>query len=693
MGKATKSTKKFVSSGKLKKTIEIRKKQQQTRKKYQNRRGAKPGAKTAVQDTSDNFEDEPETSKTKSKKGISVDDVLGATLIDDSDDENEAADMEEDEDEDEDSEDDFDDNASFGSVDELDEDGQNHLLELSKLAEKDPEFFKYLQENDKELLEFNPNGVGLDGDAAVSEDEDVEMTDVQTPTLTTKILRKWQKAILEQRSLRALRKLLVAFRSAAHMNEDGPTLAWSIDSSLVYNKLIVTTLRYTPVVLEHHIPYKKLPNGKFKPPTQTGKFKTLQKMTLSYFHNVIHLLSQLTDNELLQLAVTESAKIIPYVISNRKAIKLYLKKCLELWSNANDSIRVASFVAIRKLATVMDQSVLDHVLKGTYLTLIRSSKSTSAYTLPSINLMKNSASEVFCLDQATAYQHAFGYIRQLAIHLRNSMKVKSKEAYKQVYNWQFVHSLDFWSIVLARACDAKVEAGNGTPSELKPLIYPLVQVSLGAIKLISNSRSYPFHLHVIRSLLHLTRHTQIYIPIAPYLLPVLTSTLSLSSRPKSSTLKPLDLDVQIRTPQQYLKTRVYAEGLTEEVIYLLTEWLTTEAVLGSVAFPEIVVPVSIVLKKAIKTVKTYGSGKDSASIKTLVERIEDSVKWSEQRRKELKLAPNMISAVDGWESELETKIEDSPLGKYMKVQRKVREKQRMLMQKAREGESETVEED
>jgi nucleolar complex protein 2 len=40
--------------------------------------------------------------------------------------------------------------------------------------------------------------------------------------------------------------------------------------------------------------------------------------------------------------------------------------------------------------------------------------------------MKNSASEVFCLDHATAYQHAFGYIRQLAIHLRNSMKVKSK---------------------------------------------------------------------------------------------------------------------------------------------------------------------------------------------------------------------------------------------------------------------------
>ncbi|KAJ3904085.1 Noc2-domain-containing protein [Lentinula edodes] len=694
MGKATKSTKKFVSSGKLKKTIELRKKQQQVRKKYQNRRGAKSGGRSTAPEAPDNSDEEqdvPQESQRSSKKGMSVDDVLGAAFIDDSD--NDSGQEEElDEDEGEGSQDeDFEDDASFGSVDELEEEGQNHLIELSQLAERDPEFYQYLQENDKELLEFDPDNAHEVEDDAVLEDEDVEMAKEQSPALTIKILRNWQKAILEQRSLRALRKLLVAFRSAAHMNEDSQVLAWTIDNSSVYNKLITTTLRYTPVVLEHHIPYKNLPNGKFKPPTQTAKFKTLQKMILSYFHNVIYVLSQLTDNELLQLAVTESAKIIPYIVSNRKAVKLYLKKCLEIWSSANDSIRIASFVAIRKLAAATDQSILDHVLKGTYLTLVRSSKSTTAYNLPSINLMKNSASEIYCLDQAMAYQHAFGYIRQLAIHLRNSMKVKSKEAYKQVYNWQFIHSLDFWSIVLARACDSELELANGAPSELKPLIYPLVQVSLGAIKLISNSRSYPFHLHVIRSLLHLTRHTQIYIPIAPYILPILTSTLSSSSRPKSSTLKSLDLDLQIRTPQQYLKTRVYVEGLIEEVTYLSAEWLSTKAVHGSIAFPEIVVPVLVVLKKAIKTAKSNGSRKDSASIKTLVERIEDSVRWSDQRRKEVKLAPNMISAVEVWERELKAKVDESPLGKYVKVQQKTKEKQRKLIQKARENRSEILE--
>ncbi len=52
-------------------------------------------------------------------------------------------------------------------------------------------------------------------------------------------------------------------------------------------------------------------------------------MILSYFQNVIHILSQLTDNEMLQLAVTESAKIIPYIVSSRNAVKAYLKVSLE----------------------------------------------------------------------------------------------------------------------------------------------------------------------------------------------------------------------------------------------------------------------------------------------------------------------------------------------------------------------------
>ncbi|PBK92620.1 Noc2-domain-containing protein [Armillaria gallica] len=688
MAKASKSMKKFASSGQLKKTIEARRKHQQIRKKAQGKKFGKPKSKV-VEDVDEDMDDDEPVEEKPTKKGMTVDDILGAGFMEGSDadgDESEGTDDSDDE------ENAASDNDSFADVDDLEDDeGRNHLTELAKLAETDPEFYKYLQENDKELLEFNPSADAVDNDDS---DEDIEgdaaMDEaVARPVLSNDIIRGWQKALLEHRSLRALRKLLVAFRSAVHMNEEDQVLAWSIDSSSVYNKLIATALRFTPVVLEHHVPYKKLPNGKFKPPTQTQKFKTLQKLILSCFHNIIHLLSQLTDNETIELAVTESAKIIPYVASSRKTIKLYLKKCLELWSSAEDNIRIASFLAIRKLASATDDSILDNVLKGTYLTLVRSSKSTTAHTIPAINLMKNSASEIFCLDHAASYQLAFGYIRQLAIHLRNSMKLKSKESYKQVYNWQYVHSIDFWSLVLSRACDVDSESRRDGEGELKPLIYPLVQVSLGAIKLISSSRSYPFHLHIIRSLLHLTRHTQVYIPISPYLLPILASTLSSSS--KSSTLKPLDLEVQIRCPQQYQKTRVYAEGVIEESSFLLAEWLSTAAVQGSIAFPEIVIPILVTLRKSLKAARVgSGSGKDLGVIKTLIERVEESARWVESRRKNLKIAPARQGDVDAWQDEAKSKVGDSPLARYVKVQRKAREKRRELVEKAREGKAEIL---
>ena len=35
--------------------------------------------------------------------------------------------------------------------------------------------------------------------------------------------------------------------------------------------------------------------------------------------------SQLTEDETLRLALTESAKLIPYIISSRKSVKIYLK--------------------------------------------------------------------------------------------------------------------------------------------------------------------------------------------------------------------------------------------------------------------------------------------------------------------------------------------------------------------------------
>jgi nucleolar complex protein 2 len=119
-----------------------------------------------------------------------------------------------------------------------------------------------------------------------------------------------------------------------------------------------------------------------KAPTQTQKFKTLQKLILSFFSNITHIISQLTDEDTLRLAIVESAKLVPYIINSRKVVKSYLKvcafaafffffnlpmpepqKCLSLWSSGSDVIRIAAFLSVRKLASSSDESIMDIILK------------------------------------------------------------------------------------------------------------------------------------------------------------------------------------------------------------------------------------------------------------------------------------------------------------------------------------------
>jgi nucleolar complex protein 2 len=181
---------------------------------------------------------------------------------------------------------------------------------------------------------------------------------------------------------------------------------------------------------------------------------------------------------------------------------------------------------------------------------------------------------------------------------------------------------------------------------------------------------------MVRSLIHLTKHTHTYIPLAPYLLPILTTTLT-STKSKASTLRPLDFETNLRAPQQYVKTRVYAENLAQEAAFLTTEWLSVRVVHASIAFPDLVVPIVASLRRALKS--GHGGPKVSATTRGLVERIEESARWVAQQRTGVTFSPANTDGVGLWEAEVQ--VEDAPLVKYARVLRKTRERQRKLVEK------------
>jgi len=138
------------------------------------------------------------------------------------------------------------------SEEEDDKDVADHQDQLAALKEKDPEFFKYLQENDTDLLDFtmaerddllDVDDLESDDDTtgtsqkkskksedSEDEDEDVDDADKDTSVmLKKKDVEKWATAMEEQHSLRALRQVVLAFRAAAHVGEDdGATYKYTI---------------------------------------------------------------------------------------------------------------------------------------------------------------------------------------------------------------------------------------------------------------------------------------------------------------------------------------------------------------------------------------------------------------------------------------------------------------------------------
>ncbi|QPG95076.1 hypothetical protein C2857_007588 [Epichloe festucae Fl1] len=587
---------------------------------------------------------------------------------------------------------------------------------MDKLAEKDPEFYKFLKENDPEALDFDGNAdlaevdelsAGEEDDEAQDEQpkkkrkkgkatkeaqdedkDDAEPEDSQSNELTRPTVAKWRKAIEETNSLRAARQVVLAFRSAAQLNEDdedGETQQrWTINSPEVYNDVLVLALKHIPLVMNHHLPVKESASGRVYVQTETKKFKTLSLLLKSYTSSIMHLLGRLSDDKTLKLTLSSITPILPYLLSFKKLMKALAKAVVNFWAQpaSSETTRITAFLVLRKLVVIGDKGIRETVLKAVYQGLVQGCRVTNHNTIPGINLMKNSAAELWGIDPSVGYTTAFTFIRQLAIHLRNSIVNNKNDSFRMVYNWQFTHSLDFWSCVLAEHCSPLKEAEVGKENQLKLLIYPLVQVTLGAMRLIPTAIYFPLRFHLVRSLLRTSRATGTYIPLTSPLLEVLSSA-EMKKAPKASTLKAFDFTVAYKAPKSYLRTRVYQDGVGEQVVELLGEFFLLWST--SIAFPELALPVIIQLKRWMKQARSKSQGNKNAKLTSqlvlLVQKLEANAKFIEERRAKVDFAPRDRSQVAAFLKDFE--VAKTPLGAFVVAQRKVKEERTKMLEEAR----------
>ncbi|XP_016989285.1 nucleolar complex protein 2 homolog [Drosophila rhopaloa] len=571
---------------------------------------------------------------------------------------------------------------------------KTHKEELEGLKDIDPEFYDFLKKNDKKLLEFNL----LDSDdsddeededkgkkaaereseedeedeekyhkpsedLAVASDEsdfddeeDDESAAGGTQKITLNLLRQWEQQLGQANvSIDIVRKVIQAFNSAlASISADGAdggenqpnAAAFKVVGAAAFNGVIqLCVLHLQPAIIRvlGVKPNSSLPLHKHK------KWVKVRGCLRYYLTDLIRLVEQVSSANILGVLLKHLHQMAGMVVPFSALGKTILKRLIVLWATGDETVRVLAFLCILKITRKQQATMLNHVLKAMYLAYVRNSKFVSPNTLPGINFMRRSLVEMFALDLNVSYQHAFLYIRQLAIHLRNAVILKKKDSFQAVYNWQFVNSLRLWADLLG---------ASANKPQLQPLVYPLVTIATGVIRLIPTAQYFPLRFHCLQTLISLAKETNTYVPVLPLIVEVLKSN-TFNRKHSAVSMKPLQFTCILRLNKGQLAENGFRDEVIEQVCGLLLEYLAHEST--SLAFSDLVVPTVMAIKAYLKDCRNANY---TRKLKQVLEKIQESGRFIEQQRGKSSVNFDIkdAQAVAAWEQQL--RLKRTPLDIY-----------------------------
>ncbi|KAL4519392.1 hypothetical protein Ndes2437A_g07590 [Nannochloris sp. 'desiccata'] len=528
-----------------------------------------------------------------------------------------------------------------------------HKAQLEKLKEADPEFYEYLAATDKELLDF---GAGDESEEEESEEEEEEeeeefeeaekpaaaqvaekakadVPSVEKGTITLAMVDTWCAAAKQHAALGAMRNILRAYRSACHYgdSEEEVEATLRLGSSAVYNKLMLFVLREADGIFKRMLGIENEENFEALALGKLPRWKKVEPLVKSYIGNTLHLLGQMTEPSMLAFILRRIRASTIFFAPYSKLQRRLLKAALTLFGSADAAPRVQAILLVRSMAMKLPQPSLDACLKGVYRAYSSNAKFVNAASVPHINFMAACVVELYGLDPVASYQHAFGFIRQLALLLRQALTSKSKEAYREVYCWQTLNCLELW---------AKVLAAHSDSTELKPLVYPAVQLLLGAARLVPTPSYFPLRLRCARALNRLAQATGVFVPVAPLVLEILQwGDLSRAPKPAPGD-KPTEVLLQLRAGKSVARSAPYQEEIVEQALELLADHLSQWAC--HVSFPELA---HLPLAQLRRYAKTTPVERFRKSARQLADAIERNISFVGKARDHVEFSPKDLSEV------------------------------------------------
>lgn len=448
---------------------------------------------------------------------------------------------------------------------------KSHREELETLKKQDPEFYKFLEENDQGLLEFDEEDDEDDGgedgddeDEEMEEDRDdeeqdevegmegedddetriskavaIELVDMET----VKSLKS--KLGLKRTSLKAAKDLVRYFRAgrllAASKTDSVPTKEArnksggqpdseqeeseleddetitggnvKFSSAKVYQRIM--SLAVTKILPCIDRALSKPPKGKQAlnwDPSQSPRWKNLRQLMKAYTFHLTSLISTTTDAPTLRFLLRQAADLVPYANIDPLICRSVRKVVLEIWSNPSMSAqtRVAAYLVLRALG--------EGALRGKHPNLAKLLKSMCRVYRESVAATVNTKSlEMLefcteCLTEMFGIDLSVSYTQ--AFNMLRDIAVMLRAVLTSRDRIKESDRVHNWSTInILRVLGLVLQRYAGEDEGLKPLVYPYVQVCTGITRLSTAPRVYGLRICLCRFMIDVMEGTTTFIPV------------------------------------------------------------------------------------------------------------------------------------------------------------------------------------
>lgn len=517
-------------------------------------------------------------------------------------------------------------------------------------------------EEEEDNVHKMPDKLEVASDESDFEDEDVDAKYAKKGKLTKAQVDGWSMALVSKPNKSVIMEAVEAFKAAVSVvgsgeGEEEPS-KYRVEGGTMFNSIVRMCVVNLHPALKLYLKQEDAGDSSFKP-QKSKNWKKIEKNIRVYLDYLCKLLARVSEPAVGVVILKHVHQMIPFFQAYPKGEKQLLNRMILCWCQGEETIRILALMCIVRI--VRGSNLLETAVKQMYLSYVKNCKFTSPSTLPHINFMRRSLVEVLGLDHNLAYFQAFIQIRQLAIHLRNAIVNPKKEGIQAVYNWQFIHSLELWGSLLCHTAGSEV---------LQPLVFPLVQVVFGVIRLVPTGKYFPLRFHCASILSSLSAAVNVFIPVLPIYLDIL-NTHNFSSKSKKASMKPLEFSTVLKLSKSQLSENGFKDATIEEVYSGLITYLSANS--HKIGFPELVTPLIFQLKDFLKNCKV---GNYCKKMKQILDKVIANQKFIETRRRSgVNFGVGDRQAIAVWEAQVER--DGTPLLAFFRSWKKVADSQRM----------------